>query len=63
MYKVFLSVQVVFAKMGLQLENHGINQVLDLFDALPKVWGYSHSLEQVVLNLLSNAWDACEGWY
>ena len=37
MYGVFLSVQVVFAKMGLQIENHGIDLVLDLSDALPDV--------------------------
>ncbi len=43
--------------MGLQIENHGIDLVLDLSDALPKVWGHPHPLEQVVLNLLSNARD------
>ena len=44
--------------MGLQIENHGIDLVLDLSDALPKVWG--HPLEQVVLNLLSNARDTVD---
>ena len=28
--------------MGLQIENHGIDLVLDLSDALPKVWGHPH---------------------
>ena len=44
--------------MGTQLENHGIDLVVDLSDALPKVWGHPHPLEQVVVNLLSNARDA-----
>ena len=43
--------------MGTQLENHGIDLVLDLSDVLPKVWRHPHPLEQVVLNLLSNARD------
>ena len=46
--------------MGTQLENHGIDLSLDLSDALPKVWGHPHPLEQVVLNLLSNARDAVD---
>ena len=46
--------------MGLQIENHGIDLVLDLSDALPKVWGHPHPLEQVVLNLLSNARDTVD---
>ena len=46
--------------MGSQLENHGIDLVLDLSDALPKVWGHLHPLEQVVLNLLSNARDTVD---
>ena len=43
--------------MRTQFENHGINLTVDLSDALPKVWGHPHPLEQVVLNLLSNARD------
>ena len=43
--------------MRTQLENHGVDLVLDLSDALPEVWGHPHPLEQVVLNLLSNARD------
>ena len=37
-----------------------IDLALDLSDALPKVWGHPHPLEQVVLNLLSNARDAVD---
>ena len=46
--------------MGSQIENHGIDLALDFFDALPEVWGHPHPLEQVVLNLLSNARDAVD---
>ena len=46
--------------MRTPLENHGIDLALDLSDALPKVWGHPHPLEQVVLNLLSNARDAVD---
>ena len=46
--------------MGSQLENRGVDLVLDLWDALPEVWGHPHPLEQVVLNLLSNARDAVD---
>ena len=46
--------------MQTQLENHGIDLVLDCCDALPKVWGHPHPLEQVVLNLLSNARDTVD---
>ncbi len=42
------------------LDNHGIDLALDLSDALPKVWGHPHPLEQVVLNLLSNARDTVD---
>ena len=46
--------------MQTQLENHGIDLSLNLFDALPKVWGHPHPLEQIVLNLLSNARDTVD---
>ena len=46
--------------MQTQLENHGIDLVLDLSNALPNVWGHPHPLEQVVLNLLSNARDTVD---
>ena len=35
-----------------------IKAVLDLSDALPVVWGDSHQLHQVVVNLLTNAYHA-----
>ncbi|MCY3681455.1 MAG: ATP-binding protein [Gemmatimonadetes bacterium] len=44
--------------MQTQFEHHGVDLVLDLSNALPEVWGHPHPLEQVVLNLLSNARDA-----
>ena len=46
--------------MGSQIENHGVDLTLDLSNALPEVWGHPHPLEQVVLNLLSNARDAVD---
>ena len=46
--------------MGSQLENRGIDLVLDLSDALSEVWGHPHPIEQVALNLLSNARDAVD---
>ena len=46
--------------MGSQLERYGIDLSLDLSGALPEVWGHPHPLEQVVLNLLSNARDAVD---
>ena len=48
--------------MRTQFEHHGVDLVLDLSDALPEVWGHPHPLEQVVLNLLSNARDAVDDW-
>ena len=46
--------------MRTQFENHGIDLVLDLSDALPEVWGHPHPLEQVILILLSNARDTVD---
>ena len=46
--------------MRTQLDNHGVDLALDLSDALPEVWGHPHPLEQVVLNLLSNARDTVD---
>ena len=43
-----------------QLENHGIALSRNLVGGLPEVWGRQHQLEQVVLNLLSNARDAVD---
>ena len=44
-------------RMRTQFEHHGIDLAVDLSDTLPEVWGHPHPLEQVVLNLLSNARD------
>ncbi len=46
--------------MQTQLENHGIDLEQDLSNALPKVWVHPHPLEQVVLDLLSNARDTVD---
>ena len=46
--------------IGTQLKNRGIALQLDLADVLPKIEGHPHQLEQVVMNLLSNARDALE---
>ena len=46
--------------IGAQLEGHGIDLILDLDEDLPAVWGHPHSMEQVFLNLLSNARDALD---
>ena len=45
---------------GQQLLNHGIALVRDLGHELPKVKGDSNQLEQVFLNLISNARDAID---
>ena len=46
--------------IGRQLENHGIELVLDLDENLSSVWGYPHPLEQVFLNLFTNARDTLD---
>lgn len=43
-----------------QLRQHGIELVLDLERDLPDVHGHAHQLEQVIVNLLSNARDALD---
>ena len=45
---------------GQQLVNHGISVEKRLSRDLPKVWGDPNQLEQVFLNLISNARDAME---
>jgi PAS domain S-box-containing protein len=45
---------------GQQLLNHGINIVRDLSENLPPVKGDPNQLEQVFLNLISNARDAMD---
>jgi len=46
---------------GQQLLNHGISLVRNLSKNLPEVLGDSNQLEQVFLNLISNARDALDG--
>jgi signal transduction histidine kinase/ligand-binding sensor domain-containing protein len=46
--------------MGTQLENHGIAVNTEFCESLPEATGHPHQLEQVVLNLLSNARDALD---
>ena len=45
---------------GQQLLNHGISIVRNLSESLPKIEGDVNQLEQVFLNLISNARDAME---
>jgi len=55
--------EAVRSSLGLietQLENHGIALSRNLVAGMPEVWGRQHQLEQVVLNLLSNARDAVD---
>ncbi len=46
--------------MGTQLRVHGITLRDELAANLPRCWGWANELEQVLLNLLSNARDALE---
>ena len=43
---------------GQQLLNHGIRLIKNFSPNLPKIWGDANQLEQVFLNLISNARDA-----
>lgn len=43
-----------------QLRNHGIGVEVELAADLPVVMGHAHQLEQVVVNLLTNARDALD---
>jgi len=45
---------------GQQLLNHGIRLIKIFSPNLPKIWGDANQLEQVFLNLISNAKDAME---
>jgi C4-dicarboxylate-specific signal transduction histidine kinase len=51
-------VQGVLRLIRAQLQSHDIQLVLALAEGLPLVEGHLHQLEQVVLNLLVNAYDA-----
>ncbi|MBE9571293.1 MAG: PAS domain S-box protein [Proteobacteria bacterium] len=44
-----------------QLLNKCIELEIRLCENLPRVWGDKNQIEQVLLNLISNAWDAMEG--
>jgi PAS domain S-box-containing protein len=55
------SVQSVMAITRQQLLNQGIEVELTLGKGLPKVLGDKNQVEQVLLNLISNARDAMEG--
>lgn len=46
--------------IGEQLRIHGIELVLDIGEQLPPVVGEQSQIEQVIINLLSNARDACD---
>lgn len=46
--------------MKAQLQSHGIQLTLSLEADLPKILGHPHQMEQVILNLLSNARDALD---
>ncbi len=46
---------------GQQLLNHNVRIIKNFQRDLPKIWGDSHQLEQVFLNLISNARDSMEG--
>jgi signal transduction histidine kinase len=50
-----------FILIGAQLRAHDIAVELDLGDGLPMVMGDTNELEQVFLNLISNARDALDG--
>ena len=47
--------------IGVQFRSHGVHIVTDLATDLPPVWINPFSLEEVLINLLTNARDAVEG--
>ena len=53
-------VQSALELIQTQLKSRGIDLELDLGEELPEVLGHPHPLEQVLLNLLSNARDALD---
>jgi len=55
------AVRSVIAITRQQLLNQGIELKLALGSGLPKVLGDKNQIEQVLMNLISNAWDAMEG--
>ncbi len=55
-----LPIENVLMITGQQLLNHNISVARDLSDDLPEILGDSNQLEQVFLNLISNARDAMD---
>ena len=49
-----------FTLITQQLKNHNIEIITELDGAIPKIWGDHNRLEQVFLNLITNAKDAME---
>jgi PAS domain S-box-containing protein len=50
----------VFKVLGYQLKNHDVTLDLELDEDLPDIWADHNRLEQVFLNLVTNALDAIE---
>lgn len=50
----------VFALLGQQLKVHGIEVILDLDDTLPPVLADENRIEQVLINLITNARDSMD---
>jgi two-component system, cell cycle sensor histidine kinase and response regulator CckA len=50
-----------FILVGVQLKEHNVEISLDLADPAPAVLGDANELEQVLLNLITNARDALQG--
>jgi PAS domain S-box-containing protein len=54
------AVRASIKMMNAQIKSHGIQLILDLDTDLPQTLGHQHQIEQVILNLLSNARDALD---
>jgi C4-dicarboxylate-specific signal transduction histidine kinase len=57
-FQLIHTVESVLAIMGSQLEHHSIKVTLNLLDKQSVVVGHEDLLEQVIINILSNARDA-----
>ncbi len=53
-------VQSSFTLVTQQLKNHNISIMMNLAEKLPRIWGDATRVEQVLLNLITNARDAME---
>ena len=49
-----------FTLITQQLKNHNIEIIYEFDDSIPRIWGDHNRLEQVFLNLITNAKDAME---